>query len=499
MRRPGERAVQAATALAVLALAIAAVVAFPAGAYPGGYTGRTATNSGGCGSCHSTLSGTTTVVLSGPAALAPGATGSYTCVVTHDPAFSGTNHAGIDIAVKTAPNGSTDAGTLAASGTDLKKSGNELTHPSAKTMSGSPSTTSYAFTWTAPAAAGTYAMQAIALVTNGSKPGTWGWATPLSVVVAAAEPAPVAAFSFTPTSPVAGATVSFTDASTGSPTSWAWSFGDGGTSSARNPTHVWAAAGAYTVTLTAANAGGTSSTSRTVTVAAPTPTWAATWLLPSSARAGGAGGAFWTTDLVVTNAGTEAATLSLKFLGHGGSGASGPEATYVLPARATRTFADVLSSVFALEADWGPILVRSTTAALAVQGTTWTASPAGGTYGQSVPALAEAEMVGATPRAIAGVRQDSAFRTNLVLANAKETAATVLVELLLADGTTSTSRTVDLGPYGFEQLHVATDLGVTALTGGSFLLTGKTAGGAVAAYASVIDAATADPRSVLAR
>ncbi|MFN7990287.1 MAG: choice-of-anchor V domain-containing protein [Thermoanaerobaculia bacterium] len=499
MSRPGERAVQAATALAILALAIAAVVAFPASAYPGGYTGRTATNSGGCGSCHSTLSGTTTVVLSGPLALAPGATGSFTCVVTHDPAFSGTNHAGIDIAVKTAPNGATDAGTLAASGSDLKKSGSELTHPSAKTMSGSPSTTSYSFTWTAPPAAGTYAMQAIAIVTNGGKPGTWGWATPLSVVVAATEPAPVAGFSFAPASPIAGATVSFTDASTGSPTSWAWSFGDGGTSTARNPTHAWAAAGTYTVTLTAGNAGGTSSTSRTVTVMAPTPTWTATWLLPSSARASGAGGAFWTTDLVLTNAGTETATLSLKFLGHEGAGASGPEAMYVLPPRATRIFADVLSSVFAREADWGPILVRSTTAALAVQGTTWTASPGGGTYGQSVPALAEAEMVGTTPKAIAGVRQDSAFRTNLVLANPLETAATVEVTLLLADGTTAVTRSVDLGPWDVSQLNVAADLGVTGLTGGSFLLTGKTPGGAVAAYASVIDSTTADPRSVLAR
>ena len=498
MNRPVENAARTVLALAILALAIAAIVTLPAHAYPNGYTGRTATNSGGCGSCHSTLSGTTTVVLSGPSTLAPGATGSYTCVVTHDPAFSGTSHAGIDIAVKTAPNGSTDAGTLAASGADLKKSGNELTHPSAKTMSGDPSTTSFAFTWTAPTAAGTYAMQAIAIVTNGGKPGTWGWATPLSVNVSAPAPAPTADFTFAPASPAAGATVSFTDASTGSPTSWSWSFGDGGTSAAQNPTHVFASAGTFGVTLTTANATGSSSKSKTVTVISPTPSWAATWLLPSSARTGGAN-AFWTTDLVLTNSGTEAATVNLKFLGHDGSGASGPEVTISLPARATRTFADVLASAFSLDADWGPILVRSTVAALAVQGQTWTASATGGTYGQSVPALASTEMVGTTPKAIAGVRQDASFRTNLVLANAQETSATVEVALLLADGTISTTRTVDLGPYGFSQLNVATDLGVTSIAGGSFLLTGKTGGGAVAAYASVIDATTSDPRTFLAR
>lgn len=487
-----------AVALAGLAFVLAVATPLPAGASPGGYTGRTATTSGGCGSCHSTLSGTTTVVLSGPTSLAPGATGSYTCVVTHDPAYAGTNRAGIDIAVKTVPNGSTDAGTLAPSGSDLKKSGNELTQPSPKTMSGSPSTTSYAFTWTAPTAPGTYTMQAIALVTNGGKPGVWGWAAPLPVFVAAAEPAPVADFSFLPASPVAGAAVSFTDTSTGTVASRAWTFGDGGTATSQSPTHVYASAGSYTVTLTAANGAGSSSKSRTVTVAAAAPTWAATWLLPSSAHTGGQN-AFWTTDLAVTNAGSETATLNLKFLGHAGTGAAGPEVTVAVPAHATRTYADVLASAFGLADDWGPILVRSTVATLAIQGTTWTASPSGGTYGQSVPALAAGEMVGAAPKAVAGVRQDASFRTNLVLANPGEAAASVRVDLLLPDGTTATTRTVDLGPWDFQQLNVANDLGVASISGGSFLLTVNPPGATVAAYASVIDATTGDPRSVLPR
>lgn len=44
-------------------------------------------------------------------------------------------------------------------------------------------------------------------------------------------------------------TVSFTDLTQGA-TTWAWDFGDGGTSSVQNPTHTYAAAGVYTVTLT---------------------------------------------------------------------------------------------------------------------------------------------------------------------------------------------------------------------------------------------------------
>ena len=44
--------------------------------------------------------------------------------------------------------------------------------------------------------------------------------------------------------------VNFTDASTGSPTSWNWDFGDGGLSNSPNPSHAYNSAGSFTVTLT---------------------------------------------------------------------------------------------------------------------------------------------------------------------------------------------------------------------------------------------------------
>lgn len=52
------------------------------------------------------------------------------------------------------------------------------------------------------------------------------------------------------------ATIKFTDKSTGSPTSWMWSFGDGGWSTEQNPTYKYTNAGTFTVTLTATNAAG---------------------------------------------------------------------------------------------------------------------------------------------------------------------------------------------------------------------------------------------------
>ena len=67
---------------------------------------------------------------------------------------------------------------------------------------------------------------------------------------------PVAAFSGTPTSGDAPLTVNFTDASTNTPDTWLWSFGDGNNSSVQNPSHEYASAGTYTVSLTASNCGG---------------------------------------------------------------------------------------------------------------------------------------------------------------------------------------------------------------------------------------------------
>ena len=67
---------------------------------------------------------------------------------------------------------------------------------------------------------------------------------------------PVANFSGTPTVGALPLAVSFTDSSTNSPTSWSWNFGDGGTSTAQNPSHTYNTVGLYTVALTATNAYG---------------------------------------------------------------------------------------------------------------------------------------------------------------------------------------------------------------------------------------------------
>lgn len=83
--------------------------------------------------------------------------------------------------------------------------------------------------------------------------------------------APTAAFSGTPTSGTYPLDVNFADGSSGTPTSWSWTFGDGGTSTAQNPSYTYNAVGSYTVSLTVSNAVGndTATMSNYITVSEP--------------------------------------------------------------------------------------------------------------------------------------------------------------------------------------------------------------------------------------
>jgi len=68
--------------------------------------------------------------------------------------------------------------------------------------------------------------------------------------------APIAAFTANVTTITKGEMVTFTNQSTNTPTSWSWNFGDGGSTSAQNPAHIYNTQGTYTVTLTVTNSYG---------------------------------------------------------------------------------------------------------------------------------------------------------------------------------------------------------------------------------------------------
>lgn len=95
-----------------------------------------------------------------------------------------------------------------------------------------------------------------------------------STVCASSSAPPVCSISASSTTVIAGNTVNFSDASSGSPTSWSWNFDNtslGGvsptTSTSQNPTNItYNNVGTYQVQLTATNANGTCTSTQTINV-----------------------------------------------------------------------------------------------------------------------------------------------------------------------------------------------------------------------------------------
>jgi uncharacterized protein (TIGR02145 family) len=164
--------------------------------------------------------------------------------------------------------------------------------------------------------------------------------TEISVTLKAAGSAPVAAFTANTTNITAGSSVSFTDQSENEPTSWNWNFGDGTTHTVQNPTHNYAEAGTYTVSLKVTNNYGNNTSTKnnyiTVTTIGTAPIAAFT-ANTTNITAGG--------SVSFTDQSTNAPTSWLWTFGDGGSSTQqnpthsyNSAGTFTVTLKATNTF-----------------------------------------------------------------------------------------------------------------------------------------------------------------
>ncbi|HYN02306.1 MAG TPA: hypothetical protein VE359_07665, partial [Vicinamibacteria bacterium] len=236
---------------------------------------------------------------------------------------------------------------------------------------------------------------------------------------------------------------------------------------------------------------------------APEPDY---WIFPASAHFPGAGGAFYTTDLTVGcsgSGGVSGARYVLKFLGNNLDGRTGPEKSFEIGPSLDAEHRDVLSSVFEKTSDYGAIRMSSSSGSGCLSGLAQTSTSGfGGTLGQSVPAVPASDLIrSGRPASILAVREDGAFRTNLILTNATDSGLQVDVQLRSEQGVVLATKRYALPPLGMTQVtRVVRDLGVAAnVVGARLVLSVLDATGELAAYASVIDNVTNDPRTLLPR
>ncbi len=124
---------------------------------------------------------------------------------------------------------------------------------------------------------------------NGSTDSNLGTVT---VTVAGGSTCTVTAQATAPSTGTVGQPLAFQGSATSQGCSttpaFAWTFGDGSTSSQQNPTHAYTSANTYTWTLTVSSGSSSNSTSGTVTITAPACTVTAGATVPASATAGSA-------------------------------------------------------------------------------------------------------------------------------------------------------------------------------------------------------------------
>ncbi len=122
-----------------------------------------------------------------------------------------------------------------------------------------------------------------------------------------------------------------------------------------------------------------------------------------------------------------------------------------------------------------------------------------GTYGQFLPAVGDADMLGAGDTAIIPlVRSDAGSYTNVGMVNGSDVSCTGEVRLFGASGTqVGTTQTVTAGPREWAQIFdVFAKAGVSGVSVAYAVVHVTTAGGRAWFYGSVIDRTTKDPTTV---
>lgn len=250
-----------------------------------------------------------------------------------------------------------------------------------------------------------------------------------------------------------------------------------------------------TVRFSASGEGMDFSTTVTVTAAGPDQTWAA--VVPAVSHAPGAFGSLWRTDLAVVNDEPTTASVTLTFVPVGGESVT---RTAEIPPGGTREWADVLASLFGVDAAAsasGVVRVASDRV-LHVSSRTFSEAE-NGSFGGYLPAVTAAEgLVAGTTGILPQLTRTALFRTNVGVTNLGDTAASVTIRLRGKDSEILGEPVVQsVPPRGLVQVvdvFGAAGAGDRDLAWATLEVT--TPGAPVWAYASVIDNRTGDPTIV---
>jgi len=221
--------------------------------------------------------------------------------------------------------------------------------------------------------------------------------------------------------------------------------------------------------------------------------------IPAAARAAGAGGSFFLTTADVHNQGAATAMISLVWLPRNADNSDPLQSDEIaLGPGETVRFDDLLLDVFGLSDGVGAAAVVSNSHDIVVMTRTFNQS-VDGTFGQSLPGVAEHELIPADTRVLVlFLTENGELRSNLGLLNGVDSPITVQWELFAGDGSSLDTGSTSLPPWGNKQLNrVLADFAPIEAAYAHVWTT--TSGGAFTCYGSVLDELSSDPTTVLPR
>lgn len=228
------------------------------------------------------------------------------------------------------------------------------------------------------------------------------------------------------------------------------------------------------------------------------PAWRYSYIVPSVASTINAAGIPFTSDFSVANMESMDTIVGLELWTTAGI----RESTLItLPPSGSKTIADVVRAAFGLEQTFGALLVSST-GRVSAGARTWAPVASGGTNGQFAlagdvrPASSAAVLQTGEVGVLAGIRQDSAFRTNVGVYNLGTSECIVEVEARDDEGRLVGSKLVLTVPATRYVQHTVSSFAGNSLPSGSLRVTNATNGCTVGSVAYVIDNITQDPFSV---
>jgi PKD repeat protein len=307
-----------------------------------------------------------------------------------------------------------------------------------------------------------------------------------------ATPNVIPAFTFNPSNPVTAQVIAFTDASVGAPTSWSWDFGDGVTSTSQNPTHAYAFAGQYTITLSARNSVSSAFATHTINVTAAQLTTRT--LVSAAAQTTGVGGSSWRTELTLFNGGSDTLPVHLIYVPSYGNAVQTRDV--VIGSKQTITYSNALIDLYGIGNGAGAIAIEATSSSgapqLRVTSRTFTDGVTG-TYGQAVPSVGTSDFSGNLY--LTGMASNDGFRTNLGLVNRGASDASATLTLFDGNGSQVAAANVTVPASNFQQSPISQyfpAIAARSLDSLSMKVTSN-APDALSVYASVIDNKTQDP------